>query len=129
MNKIFLILITVIFATSCKNQTEPAPSYIGKWKLLSQSGGFAGKTFIPSPDSAFILFINTDKSYQRTINGRVTQTGTYAIGAKTSTAFNSTGQAIIYDNTSWEFIAIKKDTLLLDDPFPDGFGSAYIKVK
>jgi len=129
MNKYFLLLIAVLFTVSCKNGTEPVPSYVGKWKLVSQSGGFAGKTFIPSPDSTYLLSINANKSYERMINTRLTQTGTYDIGVKTSTAFNSSGQAIIYDNANWEFIVIKNDTLVLTDPFPDGFGSAYVKVK
>ena len=126
--KYALLLIAGIFV-SCKKESSTVTTFAGKWKLLSAVGGFAGKRITPSRDTVIILSLNNDKSYQSTLNGQITKTGNYETSVKTSSAFNTSGQAITYDNVNWQFIIIKNDTLFLDDPYPDGYGSAYIKVK
>lgn len=128
MNRYAILLIAALFA-SCKKETSPVSTFAGKWKLIYQAGGFAGKPITLSKDTTIILSLKNDKRYERTLNGEVKSTGSYEISIKTSAAFNTTGQAITYGNSYWQFISIKNDTLSLDDPFPDGYGSAYVRVK
>lgn len=128
MNKFTLLIIAGLFA-SCKKEPSATTIFAGSWKLLFSVGGIAGKRITPAQDTVIILSLKNDKDYQSALNGRITKTGNYEISVKTSAAFNTNGPAITYDNANWQFINIKNDTLFLTDPFPDGYESAYIKVK
>lgn len=131
MKKFLFIICLAAIALGCtKSKLSPASQeLIGKWEIRSTSGGLAGSTNTYPAGNGHVILFNADNTYKSYQKDSLTDEGTYEI-IKNSINFAGELNDGIYFNHArpGTIIKLSGNSLLLDDPFPDGIASSYIKL-
>jgi hypothetical protein len=124
-------MITGLFLSCKKGNWDNTASvkFVGRWQHQYQIGGLTGSKVSPS-GAISILFLNSDKTYQRSTNGGVQQQGSYKLSMMKSIFTSNNDNAIDFNSSgAWKIISLQKDTLSIADNFADGYSQVYVKMK
>lgn len=126
----YCFIIIALLAVSCKKERSSPNSdnIVGRWQLTSYGGGFDGKTYYPTANELTIITFNADETYLKTVNGNTTANGKYSLGQVLSIYSGKNDNALKFDNQSnWNVISIKNNTLEINSNAYDGGGSTYVR--
>jgi hypothetical protein len=127
-----LVLFTLISSGGCLKKDCPGSqehsSLYDKWHWVQTSGGIAGYLYKAKPDSNVILNLSSMGTFERSLNGQVTPSGTFQLGTAADRYGNQ--QPIITFGASIPlYYEIRNDSLMTTDGLDDGFSSIYIRAR
>jgi hypothetical protein len=134
------LLLLIILSGGCKKDGSLNGQLYGDWKLTSYFGGITGRVSSPGPDSVCVLSLQGDHNYKKTVNGNLSESGTYSVGNVESVYTNELAPAVTFKDTNTggpsyypytfsQLIELHKDTLYLTINGIDGGGFEYIRVR
>jgi hypothetical protein len=126
-------LVATIASCSKENILTLDKSIVGKWQFLDSIGGLTGNdTIKPPANTTIILALNSDKTYNRTVNGQIIVQGTYDIINVQSIFSASPQPAIRFDNLTSNdglIINLHEPNLSLDENHVEPFEQFYKRVQ
>ncbi len=133
------LLLLIILSGGCKKDGSLNGRLYGDWKLTLYYGGITGRIFRPGPDSVCILSLQGDHDYKKTVNGNLSEAGTYNVGNVKNVYTNGPASAITFKVADTggpsylpyfaQLIELHQDTLYLSVNGVDGGGFEYIRVR
>lgn len=129
---LFLSLIIIAAATSCKKDGAPTPTHpvagpiTGTWQLVAARGGLTGG-FIPIPDIYTAYTFKTDSTYAYTLSN---SGGTFHVGQVKSLITGQMQADISFSNPNagGGLITLKNDTLTISDNHTEPYIGIYVRV-
>jgi len=130
--KNLLSLLYLIFSIGISNVSfsqSPQDSILGKWHLISSSGGVTGKGF-PIKKKTIVEF-TLDYTYKLYEQDSLKYIHPYSFIKSTSKHLRTDSTAILQIGNSpfrkYKFF-FRKNKLLLREPYPDGFTRVYMRI-
>jgi hypothetical protein len=135
-----LMAMVVLLATACKKDRPYNDSLAGSWKEVLSVDGFSGRAIPIAEDSARILYLKNDKTFEFLLHGTVVAFGVYDTLSKISVLSNAMAAFISFgqnpalqdllgqSQTSLRY-SIYKDTLSLSFDAYDAGGKVYKRLK
>jgi len=135
MKKYFIYLVfgLLISLSSCKKRIcgfdESQPIYLGKWKWVETSGGFAGSIETPASTGKEIYYeFLQNGSYIKTVNDIIIEEGKFQISTQNCIHQNRVMPTIQFESqTELTIETNNTNTLYLADENADGFTYKYTK--
>jgi outer membrane protein assembly factor BamB len=124
----FLILIMSLMSCKKDDSVKLADQLIGKWELVSSSGGIAGITINYSAGSGNTVEFN-GSSYKEIRDNKLTRAGAYTTKKQMSMLLQEEGDGLVYEgNEQRYFFSISGSELSIYHDANDGFNNRYQRI-
>lgn len=121
----FMLYIALVFISFACGKSENK-ALIGEWQWVVREGGFAGVKETPS-STGNARSITIDKKKIRIYqNGQSKDTYSYKTEQNVSTNFGTQNVIKVKDEIKYLY-SFRGDTLILTEPYTDGFTDSYVK--
>lgn len=120
----------IMFLISCKkdDSVKPADQLIGKWELVSSSGGIAGITINYPAGSGNTVEFN-GSSYNEIRDNKLMRSGAYTTKKQISMLSQEEGDGLVYEGIEQRyFFSISGSELSIYLDANDGFNNRYQRI-
>jgi hypothetical protein len=128
--KYLSFLIMIMFLISCKkdDSVKPADQLIGKWELVSSSGGIAGITINYPAGSGNTVEFN-GSSYKEIRDNKLMRSGAYTTKKQISMLSQEEGDGLVYEGIEQRyFFSISGSELSIYLDANDGINNRYQRI-
>lgn len=132
MKKLTFFFFLGIALLSCKKEDPVSPyqALFGTWQLTEYTGGVNGDSFVPGRNGeVYLLIINNDFTYQRTLSGSVYSSGRINIEQLQSIVDNEMYDVVTFEGELIQqaIITNTSSALVLRDECLDCYEYSYSK--
>jgi len=120
----------LMFLVSCKKDetVKSADQLIGKWELVSSSGGIAGTTINYPAGSGNTVEFN-GSSFKEMRDNKLMRSGTYTTKRQISMLSQEEGDELVYEGIQQRFFfSISDSQLSIYHDVNDGFSNQYQRI-